>query len=71
MGFSIKLNTIQEVQDFIKAAIRTNGEVMVKQRNYLVNGKSVLGILSLDLMDYVIVLVSTNDYSEFDSFIKK
>lgn len=71
MGYNVKIDTIEELQDFIQAAIKTEGEVSVKQCGYIVNGKSILGILSLDLREYVVVSVANNDYSQFKYFIDK
>ena len=71
MGYNVKIDTIEELQDFIQAAIKTESEVSVKQYGYVVNGKSILGILSLNLREYVVVSVANNDYSQFKYFIDK
>ena len=51
----VKLTTIDNVTNFCHAASNVNGEVTVRTDKYIVNGKSILGILSLDLNDYILV----------------
>ena len=51
MKFNIKLNTIKDVEDFTDYANNVNGEIYLRQGRYVVSGKSVMGILSLSLLD--------------------
>lgn len=45
----IKLNGIQDVKDFVNCVNLLDGEYDLSTGNYVVDAKSILGILSLDL----------------------
>jgi len=55
----VKLNTIDKVTNFCAFASSVDGEVTIFTDRYVVNGKSILGILSLNLNDFVNVEVNT------------
>ena len=57
--FQIKLNTIEDVKTFVDVANKFNGRVTVRNMHYAVDGKSIMGIFSIDLSGVLIV--------EFDS----
>ena len=58
----IKLVTIADVQNFVAANIRSNVDITLRSGKYVVNGKSILGIFSLDLMRPIdIDVVAAND----------
>ena len=45
----IKLNATEEVQEFVNAATRCDFDVDVYYNRFLIDAKSILGVLSLDL----------------------
>ena len=45
----IKLNATEEVQEFVNAATRCDFDVDVHYNRFLIDAKSILGALSLDL----------------------
>ena len=47
--FSIKLDTVELVKDFVTLTSRIDGDVMIKSDRWIINGKSIMGIFSLDL----------------------
>lgn len=49
MEFKVKLSSVKDAQDFVKAATLVDGCVDVSHNRYIVDGMSLLGILSLDL----------------------
>lgn len=49
MEFKVKLSSVKDAQDFVKAATLVDGSVDVSHNRYIVDGMSLLGILSLDL----------------------
>lgn len=59
----IKLNTISDVNNFSKVCSEYyEGNIDVKQGRQIVNGKSILGIFSLNLLEPVkVVIDSEND----------
>lgn len=53
----VKLTSVNEVNLFCQQASNFNGDVTVKNGIYVVNGKSILGVLSLDLTKDLTVVV--------------
>ncbi len=54
---NIRLVTIQDVQDLVRILINFNGDVDLVSGRYIVDGKSLLGIFSLDMMKPIQVKV--------------
>ena len=61
----IKLNTIQDVNDFTELMRAVDEEVIAAQGNYRVDAKSILGIFSLDLMKPIDVNVNLKELIRF------
>lgn len=49
ISFKIKLSNINEVKDFTSILAKYDNIVDIEQGRYCVDGKSILGIFSLDL----------------------
>lgn len=47
--FSIKLDTVELVKDFVTLTSRIDGDIAIKSHRWVINGKSIMGIFSLDL----------------------
>ena len=45
----IKLNSISDVKDFIRMTSMCSGEVAVITDRFIIDGKSIMGLFSLDL----------------------
>lgn len=67
----IKLVLISDVYKFIDIAQKHPSEVRLFQGNYSVDGKSILGIFALNLMDKIGCIVGDGDYSDFEQFVNK
>ena len=66
----IKLVTIADVQNFVAANIRSNVDITLRSGKYVVDGKSILGIFSLDLMQPIdIDVVAAND-ADVNEYLK-
>lgn len=63
---TIELKTIQDVKDFVEISSKYHdSEIVIKQDRYVVDGKSILGIFSLNLLEAVKVIIdSENDNSK-------
>ena len=70
MKFNIKLNTIKDVEDFTDYANNVNGEIYLRQGRYVVSGKSVMGILSLSLLDELELSIDEPKDDFYDFFEK-
>ena len=45
----VKITTISDVKDLINYTRAVDGDVLIKKGNYIVDGTSILGVLSLDM----------------------
>ena len=71
---TIKLNDINDINCFFKGCEFYEGIVNVSQENYVVNGKSLMGLYSLNLSEPIDVTIQTsNKNSEIDfyNFLRK
>lgn len=67
----IKFNDIQEIKDFCRNASDINGLVTVYSGLYRVDGKSLLGILSLDCSGLVTLCSEDEtDVEKFNDLVK-
>lgn len=62
----ISISTIEDVKEFVSICSKYYDEdTIVKQNRYVVDGKSILGIFSLNLLEPVRVIInSENDNSK-------
>lgn len=70
INLKIKLNSISDVQNFVTAVSRFNGDIDLKSDRYVVNAKSIMGIFSLDLMQPVDMTVYADSADELIKDIK-
>lgn len=59
------------VNKFVKICERYSEEIDVSAGRYIVNGKSILGILSLNLLDDVTVTIHTDNIVTAEKFINE
>lgn len=45
----IKITTIKELKDFVTLCCQHKGDVLVKKGSFTVSGKSIMGMISIDL----------------------
>lgn len=67
----IKLNTIDDVKEFVNICSKYDVDIDVKQGKFTVDGKSILGIFSLNLMEKINVYILELDKKSRDSFYKE
>ena len=65
----IKLNATEEVQEFVNAATRCDFDVDVYYNRFLIDAKSILGVLSLDLTK-VLTVDCHGESKEFNRTLK-
>lgn len=67
---TIELKTIQDVKDFVEiSSTYHDSEIVIRQGRYRVDGKSILGIFSLNLLEPVKVIIdSENDNSKISFY---
>lgn len=65
----IKLDKIVDVREFVAIGNMLNHNITVKQDSYVVNGKSLMGLFSLDLTKPVFLEVENDDFAPFEKFV--
>lgn len=68
---SIKLNTIEDVRDFVNAVASTDTDIDLSSGRYIVDGKSIMGIFSLDLLNPVTLTAHSDDCDELMKKLEK
>ena len=58
---NIRLSTIADVRDFVNAVAAFDGEVDLSSGRYVVDGKSIMGIFSLDLLSPIKLTAHAED----------
>lgn len=66
----VKINGFKDISDVIKQATLVDGDVTYKKGKYVVDGKSTLGVMSLDLSTGV-TIEYPEDAEVFENFIKQ
>lgn len=65
----IDLGNISRVKEFVTIAQSCVGDTTLKSGRYIVDGKSILGIFSLDLSQPIeLECENTSDYAAFSDF---
>ena len=66
----IRLQTVEDVKEFVTVAEKYPGNIRVHAHDYIVSGKSIMGMISLDLSNPVIVEVDNRgSVTDFESTI--
>ncbi len=60
----VKLETIEKVKDFVNAVRDIESNIDIGSGHYIIDGKSIMGILSLDLSKPLRVVVHCKDEKE-------
>ena len=67
----IKLKTIDDVKEFVNICSKYDVDIDVKQGKFTVDGKSILGIFSLNLIEGLSVYILTPDEKVAEDFKRK
>jgi phosphotransferase system HPr-like phosphotransfer protein len=70
-AITIKLSTVDSVKTFCSQAFHVDSKILVSSLDdvYRIDGKSLMGLFSLDLTKPVIVSFE-GDYEEFETYLK-
>ncbi len=60
----IRLSTIADVRDFVNIVAKTDADIDLQSGRYVVDGKSIMGIFSLDLLSPITLTVHSDDTDE-------
>ena len=64
----IKLNSLEKVKRFVDKATTFECDVDVLYRRYILDAKSIMALLSVDLTEPLKVVIHTDDYEELKRF---
>ena len=67
---TISIKGLNDVYKFISQAQHTEGDITVRRGRYNVDGKSVMGIFSID-MSQDVTIIYPEEAIEFESFISQ
>ena len=66
--YYVDLSKFESVRRFVEVSSNKSCFVTLKSGKYIVDGKSILGIFSLDLSKPVMLEVEDGDYAAFSAF---
>ena len=64
----IKLNSLEKVKRFVNDVTTFDCDVDVLYRRYILDGKSIMALLSVDLMNPLKAVIHTDNYEELKRF---
>lgn len=64
----ISINTIKDMMDFVNEASKVFGDVLIRKGKYVIDGKSIMGILSID-PSTGITIEYPEDATDFETFL--
>lgn len=67
----ILLDDVKKVTNFVNETFKFKGDIIVKHGKYTVNGRSLLGLMSLDLSQPVVCEIEECDGQIWDINCKK
>lgn len=70
IGHKIKLDTIEKVKKFTSVVITFDNDIDIMQGRYVIDGKSLMAIFSLDLTSVLKVLIHDTSFKDFAKFEK-
>lgn len=70
MRVIVKLNSIEKIKKFIKINEKQSFDIDIGTGRYLVDGKSIMGIFSLNLNEPIYVNVHGGNQAEYSTYIK-
>lgn len=57
----VKLNSVTDVQDFVKECSSFEEDIDITSGRYIINAKSIMGIFSLNLAEELVVHINSMD----------
>ena len=67
----IRLSTIADVRDFVNIVAKSDVDIDLASGRYLVDGKSIMGIFSLDLLSPITLTAHSDDTDELFADLAK
>lgn len=64
----VKIETVEKIQKFIDITSSFAADVDVQKGHYVLDGKSIMGLYSLDLSEPIYVGINTDEEEEVSKF---
>lgn len=58
---TVKIDTIDKVKEFCRRTNRINSDIIIESGRYAIDGKSIMGLFSLDLSKPLVMKVVNDD----------
>jgi phosphotransferase system HPr-like phosphotransfer protein len=68
MKVKLLLNKFEDIQKFVRISNTYDSDINVYKGHYIIDGKSLLGVMSLNLSETIEVEIITNNELDIDSF---
>lgn len=65
---TIKINNIEDIKKFQDEITKFETDIDITRGRYIIDAKSMLGILTIDLSKPIDVVLHTNDETEINNF---
>ena len=66
----ILLNDFNKLRDFLEISQKEHSRIELRHNGYIVDGKSMLGIMSLDLSQPIELALSLNNLEAYEKYKK-
>lgn len=63
---TILLDDVKKVSNFVNQMLKFKGDVIVRHDKYIVNGRSILGVMSLDLSQPIICEIEEDEAEKWE-----
>lgn len=70
LEFTVKLNMISDIKDFLAETSKIVEDVDLQKNRYVVDAKSIVGVFTLDLSEPVKVVIHSEDENLLEPFKK-
>ena len=67
----IRLSTIADVRDFVNTVAKSDIDIDLQSGRYVVDGKSIMGIFSLDLLSPITLTAHADDVEELFAALER
>lgn len=67
----ININTIEKVKCFVESIVKFEEDIDVISGRFVLDGKSIMGLFSLDLSKDIYVTIHTNDKDVYENFLEE
>lgn len=66
----IKMNNVTDISSFVNEASKVEGDITIVKGRYVINGKSIMGVMSIDISTGATVEYPA-EAADFEKFITK